>query len=302
MIPPPALLLAPVLVFLVVGLGLAAAYRSASPKLLLRLAAVFLALWSIVATTLLVFLVSFAGPDGLVQMARSPGSAAALFGWAALPFWIGGALGALAIFAVAFSLNQAVGRGILYQIDPIPLPWPEGLDRPASPVLLVGSRSPGLEAYSFTLLTASVKERRIGRTEVIVLSEGLRTALSEEELTAVVAHEVGHIQGLDGRYLTFVRTLSRMMRWDPLFAVVARTMTRHEEYRADDDAVRATHRPLALARALYKASVPAGPRTPLIAAGFLGVGGRSGYNETIARIRRLVEMAESGAPPEGPGA
>ncbi len=300
---PPLLLVVPVLIWVAAGVGLAAAYRAASTTLVLRLAAGFLALWSLLATTALLWVIENGGWSAILRVARSPSELLPIFGPAGATLWIAGAVGAFAILLVAFVMNQVVGRGILVLLDPAELPWPEGLAPPPQPVRLLGSRAPERYAFSFALLTVGTRPGRLSRTEVIVLSQGLRASLTEEEVRAVVAHEVGHIAGLDGRYLTFLRTLARLMRWDPLFAYISSSVTRREEYRADDAAVLATGRPLDLARALYKVGV-VGPAPPPRSgpAGLLGEGGERGRREAIARIRRLVAMAESSERRDGSSA
>jgi Zn-dependent protease with chaperone function len=125
----------------------------------------------------------------------------------------------------------------------------------------------------------------------------LISELTSREWEAVLAHEVGHLRELDGRYLTFFRTLSRMMRWDPMLAYFAESLTRREEYRADLDAVELTRRPRAMARALYKAAFLAPARGNGLP-GLLGVGGPRGRRQAVERIRRLVALAESGRFPE----
>ena len=137
---------------------------------------------------------------------------------------------------------------------------------------------------------------------MIVVSRALVDLLSENELAAVLAHEAGHLGDLDGRYLTFLRTLARLLRWDPILAFLSARLTSREEFRADDEAVRMTGRPLALARALYKASVPNLPGPRSYGAALLGRGGPSGRREALARIRRLVAMAEVRREAEAPGA
>jgi Zn-dependent protease with chaperone function len=92
------------------------------------------------------------------------------------------------------------------------------------------------------------------------------------------------------------------MRWDPVLAYVAHSLTRREEYRADDEAVRLTGRPLALARALYKVAGLGEPAPVSGAVGFLGSLGDRTRSETLERIRRLVALADSGAFPEEPRA
>jgi len=90
------------------------------------------------------------------------------------------------------------------------------------------------------------------------------------------------------------------MRWDPILAFLADRLTEREEFRADLDAVGLTHRPKALARALYKVSrTSARPRG---AASLLGASGRRGQRQAAERIRRLVLLAESGRFEEEPGA
>ncbi len=130
---------------------------------------------------------------------------------------------------------------------------------------------------------------------MILVSRRLRTLLARDELDAVVAHELGHIRGLDSRYLTFLRTFSQMMPWDPLLAYLSSSLTTREEYRADLDAARITQRPMALARALYKAMTVPDPVPPRPFPGFLRLAGRRGRREAYERIRRLVALAESGA-------
>jgi Zn-dependent protease with chaperone function len=202
------------------------------------------------------------------------------------------------VLSLAFALNQAVGRGLLTVQRPEPLEWPEALAPPAVRTSLLVFPSARVEAFSFTL----VEPMRAGRVsphrhEIILLSRGLVLRLDARERVAVVAHELGHVGSLDGRYLTFLRTLARMMRWDPVLAYLAWTLTRREEFRADEVAARLTRNPRALARALYKALTDAdagGPWRTGLTAGFLGSrNGRRRRREVLARIRRLVELADS---------
>jgi len=260
----------------------------------LRLAATFSALWSLLATTTLIWVLESGGWSALQGLARSPGEALFLLGPGALRLWIEGAAGVVLIFLAAFLLNQAVARSLLYVLRPVPMDWPARFPRPAAPTALMSYASDRAEAFSYTLLSPTAQRGRPMRREVVLVSDRLRELLTPRELEAVIAHELGHIRGLDGRYLTFLRTLSRMMRWDPIFLYLARTITHREEFRADDDAVRLTHRPLVLARALYKACVVSGaPRSGLLP-GFVGPGGVAGRRQALARIRRLVEIAELG--------
>jgi Zn-dependent protease with chaperone function len=291
---PIALLYLTILAWVSVGLGILAAYRRAGTRTLLRLTAVFLGFWAVFATTGLVWVVLSGGYPGLLALARSPALLFQLrFAW----LWLAGGLGAFGVFAVAFLLNQSVGRGFLALLRPRSLGWPSRLPRPRAPTTLLAFPSPHLEAFSFTLLERG-GARGVRRRDVILLSDGLLDALTDAEVEAVVAHELGHLRELDGRYLTFFRVLSRMMRWDPVLALLSERLTAVEERRADLDAVEVTRRPRALARALFKAT-RASP-APTVGAALLGVGGPRGRRQAEERIRVLVALAESGRFPEEP--
>jgi Zn-dependent protease with chaperone function len=290
------LLYIPVLAWVSVGVGLLLAYRRSTSAVVFRLATAFLAFWAVFATTGLVWVLSDGGWSAVVRLAQSPST---IFEPRFLLLWLLGGLGAFGIFLTAFLLSQAVGRGYLAIYRPQPLVWPSRVPRPATPTDLLSFAARDVDAFSFTLLelrgSAGVRRR-----DVILLSDGLLDLLTVEEREAVVAHELGHIRELDGRYLTFFRTLSRMMRWDPILAYLATRLTEREELRADQDAVELTRRPRALARALFKASASRDAQARYFP-GFLGAGGRRGKRQAVERIRRLVALAESGRFPEDLG-
>jgi len=288
-----ALSFVPVALWISIGVGLLVLYRRATAATLFRLAALFLAMWALLATTVLAWVLSHGGWNGVVHLAGAP---LVLFEAPSAGIWLEGAVGAFLVFLLAFLVCQAVGRGFLALHPATPLPWPSRLPVPRTLTSLLKFPSERAEAFTFTLLERGGR-RGFRRHDVILVSEGLLRRLDDPEREAVVAHEFGHLRDLDGRYLTFFRTLARMMRWDPILAYLADCLTRREEYRADLEAVTLTSHPRALARALYKASrVPGGP-TPG-GASLLGVGGRRGQRETVERIRRLVALAESGRFPE----
>jgi Zn-dependent protease with chaperone function len=292
----------PVLGWVFTGVILLIAFHRSAPSVVLRLAATFLALWAVLATTILVWVLDNGGWAAVVRLVRQP---LILFDPRWLGLWLVGAAGAFIVLTIAFLLNQLVGRGFLHLLHPTPLPWPHRLPRPSERTSLLRYASSRPEAFSFTLLSLAGAGRTFPhRHEIILLSDGLLERLAPEEVEAAVGHEVGHIRGLDGRYLTFFRTFARLMRWDPLLAYLASSLTRREEYRADDEAVRMTRRPLALARALFKtaASPEAGSALPFGVRAFLGGGGSSMRFDVQRRIERLIALAESGEfdPPEGP--
>ena len=291
----------PVLVWAATGVGVAWGFRRSGPTLLLRLSATFLALWSLIATTVALYVLSSGGWEAVVRLTRSPASLLVLFGPRESQLWAEGAAGAFVVFLAAFLLNQLVGRGLLGLLEPRPLQWPPALPQPATPTTLVTCRSERAEAFSFTLLELRGSQGLVGRREVIVVSDRLVSLLDAEELEAVVAHELGHVQRLDGRYLTFLRTLSRMMRWDPVLAYLSRALTRREDY-ADEQAVRfdrpsvaARPRPRQGERAEPGWVLPSPPSPPVDP-------GPGDDAETAVRIRRLLVMAESRAPMEALGA
>jgi Zn-dependent protease with chaperone function len=269
----PVLFLLPVALWAASGLGLIIAIRRSTSRLVLRLAATFAGLWAFLATTALVAIVMMGGWPAFALLERNPLSL--LSPGHEIFLWLGAA-GALLLFTVAFSLNQLVGWGLRSLLRPTPLPWPAGWERPEAAMSLYRFSSPHPDAFSFTLL-----EPRIAR-------------LSPEEVNAVVAHELGHVRDLDSRYLTFVRTFARMMRWDPVLAYLASSLTRHEEYRADDAAAWLTGDPRALARALYKVLESPGPVPvrPWVTA-LLAPRGRRGRREALVRIERLLTLAET---------
>ena len=292
------LLYLPVLVWVATGVSLLIAFRRSGPPIVLRLAATFLALWALLATTALVWVISNGGWIGVVSLTREP---LEIFDPRFGMLWVLGGIGAFCVLTAAFSINQLLGRGFLLVLHPRPIEWPRTLPRPPHSISLWSFPSPRVEAFSFALLRFHGPPFFLPyRHECILLSETMLLRFTPTEVAAVVAHEVGHVLDLDGRYLTFFRTLSRMMRWDPLLAFLANSLTSREEYRADDQAVRISGRPLALARALFKAT-----QLPVGVAGsgrasFLGVRGRRGQRETHERIRRLVRLAESGLFAEEP--
>jgi len=286
----------PVVVWAGLGVALAMAYRRSASSTLFRLAAVFLGVWALFATTAAIYVLANGGWSAFVGLVRYP---LRLVGPTSTGIWVAGALGAFLVFSVAFVLSQAVGRGFLRLFPSRELPWPERLPVPPTATSLRVFQSADGAAFAFTLLERGGAHWARPR-DVIMISEGLLSRLEPREWEAVLAHELGHLRELDGRYLTFFRTLSRMMRWDPVLAVFAASLTRREEFRADLDAVEVTRRPRALARALFKAA----SLTPSVGGslpGLLGVGGRRGRRQAVERIRRLVALAESGRYPEESG-
>ncbi|MCI4363800.1 MAG: M48 family metalloprotease [Thermoplasmata archaeon] len=278
------LLALPVVLWCALGVGLLLTFRRSTSERILRLAACFVALWALLATTSLLWVLRHGGLGGVGALAREP---ALLFAPSSASLWLWGGVGAFALLAVAFLLNQAVGRGFLRLYETEELPWPSRLPRPRGATSLLSLDSERVEAFSFTLLELSVRSLP-RRREVIVLSTRLLGALDEEEMEAVVAHELGHVRDLDSRYLTYLRTLARLLQWDPVLATVAESLTRREEFAADLSAVELTQRPLVLARALEKLLLLGSVRgSGRLVSGLFGPGDRRGRREIDERIERL---------------
>lgn len=291
------LLCVPVAFWAALGISLAISYSRSGSSTVFRLTALFLGGWAVFATTTLAWVLANGGWSAVLRLAGAPGL---LFESASAGVWLAGAFGAFAVFLTAFLLSQAVGRGFLRLFPSRELPWPSRLPSPSTETSLRVFHSETGGAFAFTLLERG-GPHGVRRRDVIMVSDRLFSELDQKEWEAVLAHEAGHLRELDGRYLTFFRTLARLMRWDPILAYCAESLTRREEYRADLDAVELTRRPRALARALYKATFLA-PTVGGSLPGLLGVGGRRGRRQAVERIRRLVALAESGRFPEESGA
>ena len=107
------------------------------------------------------------------------------------------------------------------------------------------------------------------RTYTVTLSEGIIKKLNDEELEAVIAHELSHIRNRDVRLLiisiVFVGIFSMLTEITLLALVIAAigylfsslmrfAISRKREYMADAGSAEMTKNPLALASALRKIS------------------------------------------------
>jgi Zn-dependent protease with chaperone function len=110
-----------------------------------------------------------------------------------------------------------------------------------------------LEANAHTMVLArpSLLSPKLGR-EVLVVKRPLVEVLDDDELEAVLAHELAHIEELDTRFRPYFEVLARVYFFDPFLRVMCRHVRRLQEYGSDDRAVEVTGKPEALARALVK--------------------------------------------------
>lgn len=86
----------------------------------------------------------------------------------------------------------------------------------------------------------------------VVLSEGMISKLSQEELAAVLSHELGHVQSRDPLRLAVVRFLADALWFLPVARSLAADFADVVEAAADDWAVAITRQPVDLASALVK--------------------------------------------------
>ncbi|MFQ5882990.1 MAG: M56 family metallopeptidase [Candidatus Methylomirabilales bacterium] len=86
----------------------------------------------------------------------------------------------------------------------------------------------------------------------VLLSEGMISTLSEEELGAVLCHEVGHVRHRDPFRLALVRFLADAVWFLPVARPLAGNFADAVEEKADDWAVASTRQPVELASALVK--------------------------------------------------
>ncbi len=124
----------------------------------------------------------------------------------------------------------------------------------------------------------------------IVISAAVTTRLQPEPLRAALAHELSHVVRRDVAKNALLEVLRTLQGFNPIAQVVARRIALEREWRADDDAVRWTGRPTALARALIESVRGRG-------GDFLGVLGRARIAALEVRCHRLLDPPVSPAAP-----
>ncbi len=103
------------------------------------------------------------------------------------------------------------------------------------------------------------------RSGAVVLTEGMLDLLSEEELRAVLAHEIGHL--VEHHSMIRIVALALSLMNIPVGIMVGAALSRRLEYRADEFSVFATGNPFHLASALVKVAT-AKSGNPLLVSGF----------------------------------
>lgn len=124
----------------------------------------------------------------------------------------------------------------------------------------------------------------------IVISDGLRRVLSDEELTAVLAHERAHLQQRHHLIMSILRAVTEPLRWVPLVGAVADAVPHYLEIAADECARSHAGTP-ALASALLKIGAPVRPDSSTLHSPALSPLLHAGGPD---RIRQLVAPAHAG--------
>jgi len=127
------------------------------------------------------------------------------------------------------------------------------------------------------------------RAPILVVGRSLLNALDDEELEAVLAHELAHVRRRDTPVASALGTVRDLMFFVPGGGWAVRQLHRERELAADQVAVELTGRPGALASGLLKVldEAPAGPSACAALAPSGGV---------IDRVRILVDDAPSPTP------
>lgn len=128
-----------------------------------------------------------------------------------------------------------------------------------------------------------------GRTSRILLSLSLIEALTDDELDAIIAHEVAHIMARDVPVTVIAGVLRDLVAWNPMAHLALRRLVTEREFEADRCAARVTGKPLAVASSLLKMCELIGrsQRSSIKAAAFLGR--RAALRRRIAHLLALAD-------------
>lgn len=149
-------------------------------------------------------------------------------------------------------------------------------------VVRSGCRIPARLVTSATADAPCVVQRT-----TIVLPERCEEQLADEELDAVLAHELAHVQRRDVSWLVVLRAMEAIFWIQPLNRIGVAGALEATELACDDRALARTGRPLGLARSLARvAEWSMGPRIPRSETAL--VYGRG--NPLTARIRRILAL------------
>jgi Zn-dependent protease with chaperone function len=130
----------------------------------------------------------------------------------------------------------------------------------------------------------------------IVMSESLLSLLKQDEVEAVMAHELAHIRNSDTALKALATAYKTVLPFDPIVRLVEAAFHREREMVADETAAKATRKPLSLASALLKI-YEAFPKNSLPSYGTLSILGAgsslmSRHPPIRDRINQLIRLAD----------
>ncbi len=88
--------------------------------------------------------------------------------------------------------------------------------------------------------------------KIVAITENVAGSLDDDELQAVLAHELAHIKYRDALLKTIATAYRLAFQYDPLSRLIEAAIYREREFAADEFAARFTEKPAALASALLK--------------------------------------------------
>ena len=159
----------------------------------------------------------------------------------------------------------------------------------ARPLTLDGSPMPAFEIDADVPIMAVVGVVR----PRLLIARGVLQALSGEELSASVAHEIGHQRAWDNLKRLAMRTAPDLMTTTAAARAVERRWASASEQAADRQACHSGRARCALASALVKVARLAPPATPIADPVCTLVEG----GEIASRVQRLLEDAPAATPP-----
>jgi len=159
----------------------------------------------------------------------------------------------------------------------------------ARPLTLDGSPMPAFEIDADVPIMALVGVVR----PRLLIARGVLQALSGEELSASVAHEIGHQRAWDNLKRLAMRTAPDLMTTTAAARAVERRWASASEQAADRQACHSGRARCALASALVKVARLAPPATPIADPVCTLVEG----GEIASRVQRLLEDAPAATPP-----
>ncbi len=128
------------------------------------------------------------------------------------------------------------------------------------------------------------------RRPAILLSQDLLQDLDADELEAILAHEVAHVEARDVQMVFTAGMLRDLLTWNPFAHVAYRRLSRDREIEADRRATTLTARPLSLASGLLKVCERMDRQPKAARRMALGVGTRG--TTLTRRVSHLIAISD----------